>query len=78
MNNNMYQLKNSQPFASLSHLWFFVLLDELRKPRETLKWFISAPTLQRSKLRNREVKPISLLQSSSQITGRHKKSAQGS
>lgn len=53
-------------------------LHGLRKPRESLKWFISAPTLRRSKLQKREVKPVSLLQSRAQITGRHKKSAQGS
>jgi len=78
MNNSTYQLKNSQPFAGLSLLWLFVLLDELRKSRETLEWFVSAPTLQHSKLRNREVKALSLLESGAQITGRHEKSAQGS
>lgn len=76
-NNNMSQLKNSQPLAGLSHLRCFVLFNELRQPCETLKWFISAPALQCSKWRKREVKAISLLQSSAKITGRHKKSAPG-
>lgn len=61
-----------------SHLWFFVLLDELCKPRENLKWFISAPTFLQSKLRNSEVKAVSLLQRGARVPGRHKKSAQGS